>query len=311
MIPFISQLSAAEQQMWLEALSIELPNENIVLASDVAPEQRQLCTIAIVANPDITTLSSFNNLSWLHSVWAGVEKLMANLQSSDIKITRLIDPMLSQTMAEAVLAWSLYLHRDMPIYAKQQQEATWLQHQYTPANERRIGILGLGELGCESAQRLQQNGFDVMGWSRSTKNLPSISTFSGQEGLLAMASRSDILVCLLPLTAETQGLINTELLEQMPKGSSVINFARGGIIDTDALLHTLVNNHIKHAVLDVFDQEPLPTDSKLWQQPNVTVLPHISAPTQLQSACKIVANNIIEYRKSGQLPVCVNKAKGY
>lgn len=311
MIPFISQLSVTEQALWLKALKLELPNETIVLAADISQDQKEQCQIAIVANPDMSELAEFKNLHWLHSVWAGVEKLMASLQASAMHVTRLIDPHLSQTMAEAVLAWSLYLHRDMPTYALQQQKKQWQQLDYIPASKRRIGILGLGELGRASALQLQQNGFQVMGWSRSAKELENIKTYAGEKGLVDIVSQSDILVCLLPLTPATKGLINRDLINVMPVGSSLINFARGGIVNSDDLLQAFANQRIKHAVLDVFEHEPLSSKSEFWHHPNITVLPHISAPTNMASACQIVAKNIIEYRKTGQLPECVDKALGY
>lgn len=311
MIPFISQLAVLEQTLWVEMLNQAMPDETVVLASDVPQQQKRHCTLAIVANPNVESLAEFKNLHWLHSVWAGVEKLMETLQASPIKVVRLVDPMLSQTMAEAVLAWSLYLHRDMPSYAKQQQYKQWLQQPYVPANQRRIGILGLGELGYASATQLKNNGFQVMGWSRTVKKLTGILTFNGESGLAEMAAQSDILVCLLPLTPTTKALVNTELLNKMPRGSSVINFARGAIVNTENLLKALDNKQISHAVLDVFEQEPLSANSELWQHADITVLPHISAPTNMNSACQIVASNIIEYRATGQLPECVDKVKGY
>ena len=311
MIPFVSQLTINEQKLWLDALGNALPNENIMLADDIPLEQRHLCRLAIVANPNIEILSSFENLHWLHSVWAGVEHLMTSLKSSPIEVVRLVDPMLGQTMKEAVLAWSLYLHRDMPTYAKQQQKSYWQQLPCISASERRIGILGLGELGCASAKQLQSNGFEVMGWSRSHKTVTGVKTFNGKSGLLDMVSKSDILVCLLPLTPETKGLINSELLNSMPKGSSIINFARGAIINQDDLLTALDTTQISHAVLDVFEQEPLPSSSQLWQHGDITVLPHISAPTNINTTCGIVAKNISAYRETGQLPQCVDKDRGY
>jgi glyoxylate/hydroxypyruvate reductase A len=236
---------------------------------------------------------------------------MMSLADSPIEVVRLIDPTLSTAMSEAVLAWSLYLHRDMPRYAKQQQNKLWLQHQLMPASERRIGILGLGELGQVSAAQLQQNGFNVMGWSRTAKTIANISTFSGEKGLAEMAAQSDILVCILPLTPSTRGIVNKNLLAQLPQGSAIINFARGGIVNMDDLLAALKSNHISHAVLDVFDHEPLTAESALWQHPDITVLPHISAPTNLNSACAIVAKNIISFRATGLIPKAVNKVNGY
>ncbi|MGB2740777.1 MAG: glyoxylate/hydroxypyruvate reductase A [Cognaticolwellia sp.] len=311
MIPFISQLPEAEQIIWIAALNKALPNENIVDIAKLKADEKKCCELAIVANPDTELLAEFENLTWLHSIWAGVEKLMLSLSDSPIKIVRLIDPMLSKTMAEAVLAWCLYLHRDMPRYAKQQQNSLWQQLPYLPACDRRIGILGLGALGQASAQQLQQNGFNVMGWSRTKKSIARISTYCGDDGLAEMVSQSDILVCLLPLTVATQGIVNKQLLAQLPKGSAVINFARGGIVDTDDLIKALDSGHINHAVLDVFEHEPLNGESVLWQHPDITILPHISAPTNLNSACEIVAKNIMTFRATGEMPTTVNKENGY
>jgi glyoxylate/hydroxypyruvate reductase A len=311
MIPFISQLPKQERQIWIVALNKMLPEFKVVDADDYPQAHKHVCTLAIVANPEIESLSQFPNVTWLHSVWAGVEKLMSALANSPIAVVRLIDPTLTQTMAEAVLAWSLYLHRDMPAYAKQQQQNQWLQHQHTLASDRRIGILGLGELGCASAKKLYDNGFNVIGWSRTEKTIANIPCYSGNDGLREMVSKSDILICLLPLTPSTAGLVNGDLLMAMPKGSAVINFARGGIINTDDLILALDNKQLKHAVLDVFEVEPLATSSELWQHPDITVLPHISAPTHINSASAIVAKNISHFFTTGQLPACVNKVRGY
>tara|TARA_R110000787_G_scaffold66948_2_gene150132 strand:- start:729 stop:1664 length:936 start_codon:yes stop_codon:yes gene_type:complete len=311
MIPFISQLPEDEQFIWIAALNRVLENEKIVHISDVTPAEKKHCTLAIVANPNTALLAEFKNLTWLHSIWAGVENLMLSLADSPIEVVRLIDPTLSKTMAEAVLAWSLYIHRDMPLYAKQQKNKQWQQHRHVPASERRIGILGLGTLGQASAKQLQQNGFKVMGWSRTAKIVANIKTYSSDSGLAEMLVQSDVLVCLLPLTSATRGMVNKELLAQLPQGSAIINFARGGLINTDELLTALNAHHISHAVLDVFEHEPLTADSKLWQHPDVTILPHISAPTNLDSACEIVANNIMAFRATGRIPKAVDKVNGY
>lgn len=311
MLPFISQLPLIQEKRWLNALNKALPDEQVVSFNDLTLVEKQQCVVAIVANPSIDSLLEFNNLVWLHSVWAGVEHLMLSLADSPIDVVRLIDPTLAKTMAEAVLAWGYYLHRDMPRYAKQQQNKVWQQHPHVPASQRHIGILGLGELGRASAQQLQKNGFKVSGWSRTEKNIANITTYNGEQGLLDMVSELDILVCLLPLTPATLGLVNHQVLAQLPKSASIINFARGGIIDTADLLLALNNGHISHAVLDVFEQEPLPQESALWRHPNITILPHISAPTNLDSACDIVAKNIQQFRKTGQVPNAVNKENGY
>jgi len=311
MIPFINQLPKHEEIIWLAALNQRLPDENIVSYSEVKSAEKKNVKLAIVANPNTDVLAEFENLIWIHSLWAGVEHLMIALADSPIEVVRLIDPTLSRAMSEAVLAWSLYLHRDMPRYAKQQKNKRWLQHQLVPASERRIGILGLGELGQVSAAQLQQNGFNVMGWSRTAKKIANISCYSGEHGLAEMLAQSDILVCLLPLTQATRGMVNKNLLTQLPQDSGIINFARGGIINTDDLLAALNSDHISHAVLDVFEHEPLTVNSELWQHPDITILPHISAPTNINSACDIVAKNILSFRATGQIPKAVSKVNGY
>jgi|TARA_R110000744_G_scaffold112305_2_gene210627 glyoxylate/hydroxypyruvate reductase A len=311
MIPFVSRIDPLEQDAWIKTLSVAMPDEVILPFSDLTAAQKQLCDVAIVANPDPQDLLALPALKWVHSMWAGVERMMNELSSPPFSIVRLIDPDLAKTMSEAVLAWTLFLHRDMPAYAKQQARQSWLQRPMVRAQDRRIGVLGLGELGKVSAQRLAQNGFSVSGWSRSAKKIDGITCFHGDDGLTALLGQSDILVCLLPLTMETKGLLNQQTLSRLPEGARLINFARGPIIDDDALLVMLDENHIDHAVLDVFMQEPLPVNHLYWQNASVTVLPHISAPTHPVSASDIVASNIKNFRLTGDIPPAVDPVRGY
>lgn len=311
MIPFISRAGQAEQAVWIEQLSIALPEEDIVLFSALSDEQKVDCDLAIVANPDPQDLLQLPNLVWVHSVWAGVERMVNELHKPSFSIVRLVDSELANTMSEAVLAWTLFLHRDMPFYAQQQRDKTWHQRPMVRAQERRVGVLGLGELGQVSATRLASNGFTVSGWSRREKMLAGVACYSGEQGLNQMLKQTDILVCLLPLTDQTKGLVNQEKLALLPKGASIINFARGPIIDDMALLAALDSQHVSHAVLDVFSEEPLPSDHDFWGDPNITVLPHISAPTNEVSASHIVAKAIRQYRLNGSMPVSVNLSLGY
>lgn len=326
-IAFISQLPVTEQETWVEQLTRQLPNETVVLAQRLTKAQKQQCLIAIVANPDPHEVRKFEQLLWCQSLWAGVDSLVSafsangsantteNIVAADnavkFKISRLIDPRLAQTMSEAVLTWILYLHREMHKYQQQQHKAIWRQLEYTLANERTVGILGLGELGKTCALRLKANGFNVLGWSRNDKQIKDICCFSGEEGLKALAQQSELIVCLLPLTTDTHHLINKTFLNELPSQASIINFARGGIINNDDLLSFLNNEPNSHAVLDVFESEPLVTESELWHHQQITVLPHISAPTDRHTATAIVADNINHYRQTGQLPICIDLVRGY
>ncbi len=310
-IPFVSQLDMHEEQEWIEALSAHLPDEKIIRFANLDNSEKLNAKIAIVANPNPKEISELSNLTWIHSVWAGVERLVSELGNQPFEIVRLIDPELARTMAEAVLAWSLYLHRDMPEYAQQQRQRIWRELPYSKMSDRTVGVLGLGTLGSASAQLLAEIGFNVIGWSRSQKQIDNVETRSGEAGLIDVVSKSDILVNLLPLTDQTRGLINTSVLEMLPEKAGFINFGRGAVVVTDDLIDALDRERMSHAVLDVFEQEPLQNDNPLWDHNSITVLPHISAPTNMETASEIVAENIVFYRKKGILPQTVNRQRGY
>ncbi|GAA0829756.1 glyoxylate/hydroxypyruvate reductase A [Marinomonas arenicola] len=310
MIPFVSRAPQAEQRLWVKALAKALPEEHIMPFAELSEEQKNTCELAIVANPDPSELLALPELKWVHSVWAGVERMVMELDRPRFSIVRLIDPELASTMSEAVLAWSLFLHREMYAYQEQQERKDWRQRPMVRAQDRRISVLGLGELGKTSALRLKENGFEVSGWSRRPKTIQGVSCFHGQEGLYELLRQSDILICLLPLTEQTRGILNQDTLAYLPQNSSIINFARGAIIDEQALLSAL-DKQVSHAVLDVFTQEPLPQNHPYWQHPNISVLPHVSAPTHPASASQIVANNIRRYRERGEMPQIVDVNIGY
>ncbi|MFT5757409.1 MAG: glyoxylate/hydroxypyruvate reductase A [Alteromonadaceae bacterium] len=308
---FISQLPKEEQQRWLDKLNAKLTHITLVNFCELSTIEKQACTIAVVANPNPKDLMDLPKLVWVQSLWAGVERLVAELGQPSFAISRLVDPMLASTMSEAVLAWTLYLHRGMPNYLAQQKKAIWQQLAYKRASERHVGILGLGELGQCSAQVLVKNGFKVSGWSYTQKTIVGVECLFSPKGLDKLVAQADIIVCLLPLTTDTRALINGEFLAKMKQGASMINFARGAIINHKNLIEKLNDRHIEHAVLDVFEHEPLDKNSELWQHPNITILPHISAPTHLESASHIVAQRINDFVSTGKLPPCIDVTKGY
>jgi glyoxylate/hydroxypyruvate reductase A len=214
-------------------------------------------------------------------------------------------------MSEAVLSWVLYLHRDMHFYQVQQNKRVWKEADYIKPSKKIVSIIGLGELGSASAAKLIENGFNVCGWSRGKKNIKKVKSFTGELGLKKMLKQTDILVCLIPLTRKTKYLLNYKTLSYLKKGASIINFARGAIINAKDLVKHLNFRRIKHAVLDVFEQEPLPKTSVLWKHKNVTVLPHISAHTDMDTASNIVCKNIKMYRLKNRIPKSVDLARGY
>ena len=309
--PPIAFVSRHDSSRWMEALTTAMPGESVLDEAGIDDATAQTVEIAIVADPAPERLARFTNMRWVHSVWAGVERLIPLVAERNIPLVRLVDPTLANAMAEAVLAWTLYLHRDMPAYARQQRQRLWMPHAYKPAASVTVGILGLGELGRAAAARLVAAGYRVTGWSQSAKQIAGVQSFTEEAGLREVLTNVNIVVLLLPLTPDTGGLMNAERLAWMRGGADIINFARGGVLDTEALLVALDDERLGHAVLDVFDQEPLPPTSPLWNHPAITLLPHISAPTDRASASNIVAGNIRMFRQSGAIPASVNTGRGY
>ena len=310
-VPFISVLPKADIDQWLKILKKKLPKERIVKFSNLKKSDYKKIDVAIVANPNPTEVKKLVNLKWIQSVWVGVEKLVESFKSERVKIVRLVDPEMNRTMSEAVLSWVLYLHRDMHFYQVQQNKRVWKEADYIKPSKKIVSIIGLGELGSASAAKLIENGFNVCGWSRGKKNIKKVKSFTGELGLKNMLKQTDILVCLIPLTRKTKYLLNYKTLSYLKKGASIINFARGAIINAKDLVKHLNSGTIKHAVLDVFEQEPLPKTSILWKHKNVTVLPHISAHTDMDTASSIVCKNIKMYRLKNRIPKSVNMVRGY
>ena len=310
-VPFISMLPKADIDEWLKVLKKKLPKERIVKFSSLKKSDYKKIDVAIVANPNPTEVKKLINLKWVQSVWAGVEKLVESFKGEKVKIIRLVDPEMNRTMAEAVLSWVLYLHRDMHFYRIQQNKRIWKENDYIKPSKKIVSFIGLGELGSASAVKLIKNGFNVCGWSRGKKNISKVKSFTGKLGLKKMLKQTDILVCLIPLTKQTKYLLNYKTLSYLKRGASIINFARGAIINVKDLVKHLNSGKIKHAVLDVFEQEPLPKASILWKHKNVTVLPHISAHTNMDTASDIFYKNIRMYRLKNRIPKSVDKVRGY
>lgn len=310
LIPFVSGLTTEQSTNWYSHLQLAMPDYEIKILTSENVSDFKTADVAIVANPDVGLLKLLPALKWVQSLWAGVEVLLAELPL-DTLVCRMEDVELQKAMAEACLAWTLYLHRHMHLYQQQQERRVWLQHPVNAASETIVAVLGLGKLGLAACQRLQSNGFSVKGWSRSPKSVTGLDTFHGEEGLNQVLSNADIVIVLLPLTSETRLLINAKTIGMMKTGASLINFSRGGVIENSSLCQALQIGGLTHAVLDVFDVEPLPDDDPLWGIQNVTILPHISAPTNMVSASKIAGENVQRWLEQGKLPTMVDRLTGY
>lgn len=243
---------------------------------------------------------------------AGVDRLLADPSlPRDLPLVRMVEPELTRGMVEYVLWQCLFHHRRVWELEAAQSCAAWRPHVYPAPWDRTIGIMGLGELGAAAAAKLVEFGFKVKGWSRSPKSLPQVACFAGRDQLPAFLAGTEILVCLLPLTPETQGILNAELFAQLPKGASLINAARGGHLVEADLPPAMASGQIGAATLDVFATEPLPEDHPFWAQERLYITPHNASDTDPRSGAWRVARQIARCEAGEPLEDVVDRARGY
>lgn len=295
---------------WLAELSAAMPDVSI----RVWPQTGDVREIdyAFVWKYPPGLLASLPALKGVFSLGAGVESIIADPTiPAHLPVVRMVDPGLAAGMNEFVLMRVLHYHRQMPQHEANQRARRWERLVPPLAADRRVGILGLGQLGGMCARSLSRLGFDVAGWSRSPSRIEDIMTYSGWAALPTFLSRTDILVCLLPLTPETENVIDRERLALLPRGACLINVARGQhVVDAD-LIAALDSGHLAGATLDTFREEPLPTDHPYWAHPKITVMPHVAAITQIKSAARTLAANIAALHR-GETPAhVVDRARGY
>ena len=214
-------------------------------------------------------------------------------------------------MVEYVTLAVLALHRDFIDYRAQQQRAEWREIRVQPAPTRRVGVLGLGQLGHAALQRLRSFGFSCAGWSRSRHAVDGVQCFAGADELPAFLARTDILVCLLPLTDATRGMLDAALFAQLPKGASVVNAGRGAQLVASDLISALDSGRLSAAVLDVCEPEPPPPDHPFWQHPRIWMTPHIASMTQPETAVDVVLENLRRHRAGEPLVGLVDRGRGY
>jgi glyoxylate/hydroxypyruvate reductase A len=302
---------AQAMQAWRDALLAVDPALDIRMFPDAGNAADIEAAVVWTAH-DMAELRRYPNLKLIVSMGAGVDHLLRPPgPPRGIPVARLVDRMLTTQMGEWVLLNVLRFHRQDLAYRQQQRDGVWVELPAPVTAETRIGVLGLGELGGHAAGSLRGLGFPVLGWSRRPKVLEGVATFHGTDGLHAMAARTNILVCLLPLTAETRGIVNADLLARLKRGAFVVNGARGGhVVDAD-LLAALDSGHVAAAALDVFTPEPLPQGHPYWAHPRVVVTPHAASITIPSSAAPQVVENLHRARAGQPLLNLVDFSTGY
>lgn len=261
--------------------------------------------------PPRELLQALPNLKVLFSTGAGVDHIDFDMVPSHIPIVRMIEPGIVDGMVEYVSWAVLGIHRTIRDYAQLQSHSLWRELPVVPAATRTIGVMGLGVLGRAALKRLAAFGYRLRGWSRTPQSLPGVDCFAGSDGLPRFLAASDVLVCMLPLTDGTRGILDARLFAQLPRGASVVNVGRGAHLTAADLLAALDSGHIAQAILDVADPEPLPAGHEFWRHPKIVLTPHIASVTQPSTAAEALLANIRRHQRGESLPHVVDRRRGY
>ena len=295
---------------WREAFKRHMPDLDFRVwdePGDVADIE-----FAMVWKPPRGVLRTFPNLKVIFSLGAGVDHLFSDPELPEgVPVVRMIEPELTRGMTEYVVLHVLRHHRRQREMEANQRMGEWIQVITPTAPARKVGIMGLGELGATAAKALAALEFDVAGWSRMGKNIPGVESFHGADGFGPFLARSEILICLLPLTPDTENILNADLFGKLPKGASLINAARGGHQVEEDILAALDSGQLSEVTLDVFQTEPLAAGHPFWGHPKVTITPHNASVTDPDSGARRVVENIRRFRRGEPLPNIVDPKAGY
>ncbi|WP_375158759.1 2-hydroxyacid dehydrogenase [Bradyrhizobium sp. RDT46] len=302
-------------ERWKARFDAVCGGRRVVLLPDAGLDPAEV-HYAAVWKPVPGDLASFTNLRAIFNLGAGVDALMADKSLPDVPLVRVAVPDLTNRMTEYVVLHVLMHHRQELYLRQSQREKRWEPKYQWPASAVTVGVMGLGTLGADAADVLRRLGFRVAGWSRSPRTIDGVECFHGAAQIEAFLRKTDILVCLLPLTPETHGILNrnafAKLNRNSPLGAPVlINAGRGGLQNEADILACLDDGTLGAASLDVFVQEPLAADSRFWTHPKVVLTPHNAADTDADAISAYVAEQIGRFEAGGALENVVDRARGY
>ncbi len=298
-----------DPQAWREALCARIPDLDFRIWPDLGdPEEIEM---ALVWRPPPGLLASLPDLRAIFSLGAGIDALLADPTLPDVPLCRMVDPSLTRSMSEYALALVLFYHRRLDLYAEQQRRALWRMEMPRPASDTTVGVMGLGELGSDAARSLAAHGFRVRGWSRTRRELAGVESFAGETELGSFLAGLDIVICLLPLTPATEGILNADLFARLPRGACLVHLARGAHLVEQDLLDAVERGHLRGAVLDVFREEPLPPEHPFWRHPRIRVTPHSASYSLPETGAEVVADNIRRLRAGRPLRHVVRRERGY
>lgn len=290
------------------AFARQAPDIRVVLADDPASSQAH---VAACWFPPAGSLGALPNLKLVHSVAAGVDHLHSDPSCPDLPVCRVVDPAHRQGMTEYVRWAVIHYHRRFDQVLQQQPGQIWQRPVQVQAQDYKVGVMGLGSLGAAIAQDLASAGYTVRGWARSDKAIPNVTCYSGVQQFGEFLGGLDLLINLLPLTSATRGILCTETFQALAPGAVIVNCGRGQHLRIDDLQLALSSGQLRGAVLDVFEQEPLPVDDRLWRMPGVIVTPHMASAASHDCIAMQIAENARLLARGEPLNNPVDTSLGY
>lgn len=304
---FLYKSEPVRGAIWQRMFAEQLPDLPFRIWPD-AGDKADVTYLGAWTLPD--DLHEFTNLKVLFSVAAGVDQLDIARIPDHVQLVRMLEPGLTAGMVEYVTMAVLALHRGIPAHLDNQRHRVWQPGRSRRPGSSRVGVMGLGVLGCAVLSALAPFGFPLRGWGRTPRELPGVECFAGTEALPGFLAGCDVLVCLVPLTPETQGILNADLFAALPPGAGIVNVGRGGHL-VGADLIAALDGHLSAAVLDVFDAEPLPPEDPLWAHPRIWLTPHIASVSLPEGGAEAVISNIQADRRGETLVGLVERHRGY
>lgn len=304
---FLIVTSHRDPKAWVKALKEKKPDLDLEVYPEVADPSK--VEFALSWKHPHGIYKNYPNLKVIASMGAGIDHIIDDPDIPEhIEITRVIDEQLTKDMSVFVLSLIMEHLRNLSFHYCNKE---WKPTKYLRPEEVQVGIMGMGVLGVGVAEKLIQNKLNVTGWSRTDKEILGVTTFFGEDQLEEFLSKSDILICLLPLTSETENILNKRIFEMLPEGAYVINVARGAHLVEEDLLEMVNSGHLSGASLDVFRQEPLPEDHPFWQHDKIKVTPHIASVTNPETVVPQILENYERMQEGEKLENVVDREKEY
>jgi len=306
----VVRVGTSRADWWRDALQSHLPEVECRNWDDAGDKAK--VEYAVVWKPPAGGLAGFPNLKCIVSMGAGIDHLLADPElPRHVPIIRTVGNDLRQRMREYLALHVLRFHRRLPDIQAGQQRKAWDQIITPPAPQRGVGIMGLGNMGAAAARTLKDLGFAVRGWSRRPKRLHGVDCFHGEEDLPAFLKRTEILICLLPLTPATEGILSRRLFAQLPRGACLINVGRGRHLVEKDLIPALNSGQLGGATLDVLQQEPPPDSHPFWSHPKILLTPHIASLIDPEVGARVIAENLRLFIAGKPVPDIVDLKQGY